>query len=132
MIPFIEHIFTRAQDRQSQKYGMQLNEQTNKVTTNIDASNARQAEIEMQKAAAMGARSDIGLDQWNTVVGSGTSTEDYFQKYFQGQANRDFQNPNALSPNNILFAVLGMVALFVLVMIMMMKKTKTTANLKVE
>lgn len=111
---------------------MQLNEQTNKVTTNIDASNARQAEIEMQKAAAMGARSDIGLDQWNTVVGSGTSTEDYFQKYFQGQANRDFQNPNALSPNNILFAVLGMVALFVLVMIMMMKKTKTTANLKVE
>ena len=132
MFGIINEIVSGIKDRQSQNYGKELNVQSDMIRRNIDASNQRQAEIEMQKAAAAGARSDIGLDQWNTVLGSGTKDNDYIQAYMQGQKGRDFQNPNALSPQNILFAVIAMVGFFVLVMVIMLSKSKSQATVALE
>ena len=132
MFGIINGIVQGVKDRQAQNYGKELNVQSDMVRRNIDASNQRQAEIEMQKAAAAGARSDIALDQWNTTVGSGTKDNDYIQAYMQGQQGRDFQNPNALSPNNIMFAVLAMVGFFVLVMVLMLSKSKTQATIPIQ
>lgn len=123
MFGIINNIITGIKDQANKNFGKQLNVESDTIRRNIDASDQRQAEIEMQKAAAAGARSDIGLDQWNTIVGSGTSDKDYIQKYMQGQEGRDFQNPNSLSPNAMMYGVIGIIGFLVIIMVVMMSKT---------
>ena len=115
-------LFQGIKDRQAQKQGARLDGQLDATRDSIDSSVQKQAEINMQEAAVQAARSDIYLDQWQTLMGSGTSKDDYIQKYMQGQANRDFQNPNALSPNQIMIGVGLMVVFFAVILIVLMNK----------
>lgn len=123
-MPFINNLISSARDKNAREFGNRLNVEADIVRRNIDASDSRQAEIEIQKAAAQGARSDIDLDQWNTIVKSGTSQDDYVQKYLQGQDGRDFQNPNALSPTAIMIAIGAFAIIFLVIVVLLITKSK--------
>ncbi len=127
-LPFIDNIITSFKDKGARDFSKQLTVEADITRTNIDAHDGRQAEIDIQQAAAQGARSDIDLDQWNTIVKSGTSQDDYVQKYLQGQEGRDFQNPNALSPNMMMIGIGAFALMFVLIVVVMMNKSDKKAE----